>query len=266
MHLDAIADPAGTFARDGFLSPVDILTAVEAAGHRARMEEVEAKFGPLHYEHKIHTVLCSPYELAVDPRALDIVESLIGPDILLQNVTYIVKEANSPGHVSWHQDLTYWGYDDDALVSMWLALSPASADSGCMRMIPASHLDPGQEHLVTDDPTNLLDQGQTVRGVDEGAAVICSIRPGQASFHHGWTLHSSLPNHSDDRRIGVNVQYLAPRMRQTKHDMDSAMLVRGEDRFGHFGVDIPPDTDLEPAALARREKVVELYIRTVGSA
>ena len=266
MRLDATKDPAGTFAMDGFLSPVDILTAETAAAHRARMEEAEARFGPLHYEHKVHTILCSPYELATHARALDVVESLIGPDILLHNVTYIIKEPNSPGHVSWHQDLTYWGYDDDALVSMWLALSPATADSGCMRMIPASHLDPGREHVVTDDPTNLLNQGQTVRGLDEGVAVTCSLQPGQASFHHGWTLHSSLPNHSDDRRIGVNVQYLSPRLRQTKHDMDSAMLVRGEDRFGHFHRDIPAEMDLEPAARARREQVVELFVRTVGSA
>ena len=97
-------------------------------------------------------------------------------------------------------------------------------------------------------------------------AVTCSLQPGQASFHHGWTLHSSLPNHSDDRRIGVNVKYFPPRMRQTKHDMDSAMLVRGQDRFVHFDRDIPAEMDLEPAARARREKVVELFIRTVGSA
>ena len=109
MRLDAIPDPAETFATDGLLSPIDILSAEEAAPHRARMEEAETKLGPLHYEFKIHTILCSPYELATHPRVLDVVESLIGPDILLHNVTYIVKEPGSVGHVSWHQDLTYWG-------------------------------------------------------------------------------------------------------------------------------------------------------------
>ena len=260
------SNPAENFARDGFLTAVDILTAEAAAAHRADMEEAEAKFGPLHYEFKIHTILCSPYQLAAHRRVLDVVESLIGPDILLYNSTYIVKEPSSPAHVSWHQDLTYWGFDDDAQVSMWLALSPATVNSGCMRMMPGSHLDGGRKHVVTDDPTNVLDQGQTVRGVAEGGAVTCALQPGQASFHHGWTLHSSLPNHSHDRRIGFNVQYVAPHMRQTKHDMDSAMLVRGEDRFGHFDQDIPAETDLDPAARARREKLVELLIRTVGSA
>ena len=264
MRLDAIPDAGETFARDGFLSPVDILGVEEAAAHRARMEGAEAKFGPLHYEFKIHTILCSPYELATHPRVLDVVESLIGPDILLYNVTYIVKEPDSAAFVSWHQDLTYWGFDDDAEVSMWLALSPATTESGCMRMVPGSHVDGRREHVITDDPSNVLDQGQTVRGVAEAEAVTCSLQPGQASFHHGWTLHSSSPNRSDDRRIGLNVQYLVPHVRQTKHDKDSAILVRGEDRFGHFAWDIPAETDFDPVASARRENLVELLIRTVG--
>ena len=265
MQINVIPEAAETFAKNGFLSPVDIVDAEEAAAHRARMEEVEATFGQLHYEFKIHTIVCSANELATHPRGLDVVEVLIGPDILLYNVTYIVKEPGSPAHVSWHQDLTYWGFDGDTQVSMWLALSPAIDESGCMRMLPGSHLDGRREHTLTSDPTNVLDQGQTVRGVDEAQAVTCALEPGQASFHHGWTLHSSRPNCSGDRRIGVNVQYIAPRLRQTKHNLDSAILVRGEDRFGHFGRDIPAAMDIEPSAMARREKLVELLIRTVGS-
>ena len=45
---------------------------------------------------------------------VDIVEQLIGPDILLYSAAYIVKEAHSESHVSWHQDLTYWGLDSNA--------------------------------------------------------------------------------------------------------------------------------------------------------
>jgi len=48
--------------------------------------------------------------------------------------------------------------------------------------------------------------------------VLCPLRPGEASFHHGWTLHSSRPNQSGDRRIGLNIQYLSPSVRQTLHD------------------------------------------------
>ena len=252
------------FLRIGFLSPIDILTTEEAAHHRGCMEAAERRIGSLHYKIKIHTILRSPLMLATEPRVLDVVEGLIGPDILLHSATYIVKEAGSEARVSWHQDLTYWGFSGDDQVSMWLALSPATAESGCMRMVPGSHRRGRLDHTLTDDPANVLLQGQTVPNVAEDLAVLCPLNPGQASFHHGWTLHASMPNRGTDRRIGLNVQYLAPRMRQTKHDHDSAMLVRGEDRYRHFKADRPAEGDLEPAAMERQREMDHLYVETAG--
>ena len=198
---------AARYRRDGFLSPVRIMGQGEAGGHRRRLEEAEAAVGNLHYQAKVHTILRSPLQLATHPCALDVVEALLGPNILVWNVTYIIKEPRTPAHVSWHQDLTYWGLDGEDQVSMWLALSPANEASGCMRLVPGSHLEGRRGHRLTADHANVLFQGQTVDGVDESAAALCPLRPGEASFHHGWTLHASLPNRSDDRRIGLNVQY-----------------------------------------------------------
>ncbi len=265
MPAQTITSRAKQFAGDGFLSPVELFSAQEARAHRQRLEAIERAAGPMHYKTKVHTILTSPYELACDPRVLDVVEELLGRDILLYNVTYIVKEAHSDSHVSWHQDLTYWGFDGDAQVSMWLALSPATRNSGCMRMVPGSHTAGRRQHHVTEDATNVLYQGQTVEGVAEEQAVLCPLQPGQASFHHGWTLHASLPNTSGDRRIGLNVQYLAPSMRQIKHPYASAMLVRGEDRFGYYDADTAPSGDLQPQALARQRELEAIYQATAGT-
>lgn len=254
-----------SYQRDGFVSGVDIINHSEAAGHRQAMEIAESKFGPLHYKSKVHTILRSPLQLATLPVVLDIIEELIGPDILLYNVTYIVKEVGALSHVSWHQDLTYWGLSHDDQVSMWLALSPTTAESGCMRMIPGSYLNGHRKHDFTEDQTNVLFQGQTVPDVDEDKAVMCTLEPGEASFHHGWTLHSSMPNNSKDRRIGLNAQYLAPHVSQTKHDIDSAMLVRGRDNFKHFLEDIPAEIDLDPAAVARQVELETRYIEIAGN-
>ena len=260
MALNDLRISADRYARDGFLAPVNVLALEEAAKHRVLMEWAEKKAGPLHYRTKVHTILRSPLALATDSRVLDLVAALIGPNILIYNVTYTVKEAGSPAHVSWHQDLTYWGFDGDAQVSMWLALSVASMESGCMRMVPGSHLNGRLDHRRTDDPANVLFQGQTVPDAAEGLAVPCPLEPGQASFHHGWTLHASLPNMSTDRRIGLNVQYVAPSMRQTKHELDSAMLVRGEDRYGHFRQDRPAEMDLAPDAMERQLELERLHL------
>lgn len=253
------------YERDGYVSGVQLLSETEAAAHRKRLEQAEASFGNMHYKSKAHTFLTSPLEMATDPTTLDIVEQMIGPDILLYNVTYIIKEANSPTHVSWHQDLTYWGLSHDDQVSMWLALSPATSESGCMRMIPGSHTTGVHEHETGHDENNVLLQSQTIKGVDESKAVMCPLQPGEASFHHGWTLHASMPNNSNDRRIGLNVQYIAAHVRQTKHDMDTAMLVRGEDKYNYYKADIPAETDLDPVAIARQAELERLHVETAGT-
>lgn len=253
------------YMRDGFVSTVELLSAKEAAKHRKALEDAEAQIGPLHYQPRVHTILRSPIELATMPSVLDIVEQCIGPDILLYNVTYIIKEPRASSHVSWHQDLTYWGLSHDDQVTMWLALSPASEESGCMRMVPGSQVHGRLEHETTDDKSNVLLQGQTVQGVSEENAVMCPLKPGQASFHHGWTLHASMPNNSDDRRIGLNVQYLAPHVRQTKHDLDTAVLVRGRDDYRNFEQEIPATSDLDPAAIARLAEIRAHYESIAGT-
>ena len=111
------ADLKQRYALQGFVSPITVVGEDEALQHRLAMEQVELAQGALHYKNKIHTVMRSPWELASHPKLLDAVEQLIGPDILLYNSTYIIKEANTPSFVSWHQDLTYWGLDCDDQVS-----------------------------------------------------------------------------------------------------------------------------------------------------
>ncbi len=258
-------ESAQQYHRDGYLPAVRLLSAAQALEHRQRLEQAEANFGPLHYRSKAHTILTSPYELATLPKVLDLVETMIGPDILLYNVTYITKEAHTKSHVSWHQDLTYWGLSDDDQVTLWLALSPATEQSGCMRMLPGSHVNGRVEHQATQDENNVLFQGQTVAGVCEEDSVLCPLEPGEASFHHGWVLHASMPNRSDDRRIGLNVQYLAPHVRQTKHDLDTAMLVRGRDRFKNFAADIPAKSDLDPKAVEKQVELERRYREIAGT-
>ena len=253
------------FARDGFLSPVRILDESEALAHRRRMERAERSFGDLHYQGKVYTILRSPMELATHPRVLDVVNALIGPNVLLWNGTYIVKEPHSSAHVSWHQDLAYWGLAGEDQVSVWVALSAANESSGGMRMVPGSHRFGRRSHSLTPDDSNVLYQGQTVEDVEESNAVFCELLPGEASFHHGWTLHASLPNESSDRRIGFNVQYVATHMRQTRHDRDTAILVSGVDTYGHFGEDTPAAADLEPAAVARQQELDRQVRETMGT-
>ena len=125
----------------------------------------------------------------------------------------------------------------------------ADETSGCMRMVPGSHRAGRRDHRNTSDSANVLYQGQTVEDVDESRSVVCALRPGEASFHHGWTLHASSPNCSDDRRIGFNAQYVATHMRQTQHSRDTAMLVCGPMRSTTSAWTSPHPETCNPAHL-----------------
>ncbi|MAF07800.1 MAG: phytanoyl-CoA dioxygenase family protein [Acidiferrobacteraceae bacterium] len=257
---------AEKYFEDGFLGGIEVLSPEETAAHRRQLEDAERQIGhALHYHSKVHTVLRSPFELATHPALVDVVEEILGPDILLYNVTYIIKEPQTAKFVSWHQDLTYWGFDGTKQVSTWLALSPATATSGCMQMIPGSHRQGLHEQVTSDDPDNVLLQSQTIENVREEDAVLCPLAPGEASIHHGWTIHASRPNTSADRRIGLNIQYITPGMCQTKVKTDSAMLIRGQDRFGHFETDYPADEWLPDDAEERLLVSTRKYHAISGS-
>ena len=86
--------------------------------------------------------------------------------------------------------------------------------------------------------------------VDESETVVMALAPGQASFHNVKSAHGSGPNNSADRRIGLSLHYMPTHTKQTLADWDSAALVRGEDRFGHFVHAPRPAIDFDPEAVA----------------
>ena len=155
------------YNENGFISPVRIISSEEAKKHRDILENTEKILGNMHYQSKIHTILKSAYELATHQNVLDIVEKAIGPNILLHNTTYIIKEPQTPAFVSWHQDLTYWGFSHDDQISVWLALSNADEISGAMYMLPKSHLEGKKEHKTIENENNVLFQTQYVQEFDE---------------------------------------------------------------------------------------------------
>ena len=130
------------FDKDGYVFPIPVLDSDEVADFRAQLEKTEAaQGGALHPGQRSKSFLLFPWlwDIAHDPRILDPVEQLIGPDILLWNTIFWIKEAGSKSFISWHQDTRYWGLSSDKVVTAWLALSPASIKAGCMRVMPSTH-------------------------------------------------------------------------------------------------------------------------------
>ena len=254
------ADQVSGYRRDGFHFPVRALSATEARAYRDRLEEQErALGGPLtgDMRHKVHLLFTWANELARHPAILDAVEDVIGPDILCWSTTFFTKEARSPSFVSWHQDATYWGLSTDDVITAWVAFADAPVESGAMKFWPGSHLKKQLAHRDTFDKDNLLTRGQEIAvDVPAGEGVDVALKAGEMSLHHALLAHGSGPNTTDDRRIGYAIRYIPPHVRQLKV-RDSATLVRGRDRHGHFDPEPAPRADLDAAALAAHHDAVE---------
>lgn len=242
------------YETEGYVFPVPVLQSDEVAACRGRLEAVErrnhGKLDPIQRS-KSHLLFKWVDDLIRDPRILDPVEQLIGPDILCWNTVFWIKELGSNTFVSWHQDTRYWGLSSDRVVTAWLALSPAPVESGCMRVMPGTHRGDVLPHEDRYDADNLLTRGQEISaGIDEAKAVPMPLEAGAMSIHNYRLAHASGANAAADRRIGLSMHFMPPETQQQVGVWDSAALVRGQDRYGHFEHTPIPAGDFDEPAVA----------------
>lgn len=243
----------GEYQQQGFLFPLPALPDSETAELRTKLEQLETEHDgqlPAGINRKPHLLLTWLNELIRDPRILDPVEDILGPNILCWGSGFFIKNRNDPARVTWHQDSTYWGLSKPDIVTAWIAFTPSTEENGCMRVIPGTHRLQQLPHRDTFAQDNLLSRGQEISvSVDESSAVDIVLAPGQMSLHHVMLVHGSEPNRSDLRRIGFAIRYLPTYVKQLAGVQDSATLVRGKDEFGHFGLEPVPRSDFHPDAL-----------------
>lgn len=261
------ADKIQQWMHDGFLSPFPMLDAAELEACRQGVARYEAWLGaPInaHPEMKWRTMpyLLMPWaaRLARDPRILDKVEGLLGPDLLIFTSTFFIKEPHSPTIAAWHQDSTYYGLEPREEVTVWIALTEASEAAGCMEAL-SFHGAPRQMSHVSRVVQNSVNRaGQVItEPLDESAPVAMPLRPGWFSMHHGLCAHRSGPNSASHRRIGLGLNYIPTHARPSGSVRQAAMLVRGTDRYGHFAPAEWPTEELGEKEVAVHERAVGLY-------
>jgi hypothetical protein len=250
------------FADDGYLAPLDALSAEEATDYRRRLA---ALLGPTRaansgLRNKPHLLLRWVADIVCDPRVLDAVEDLLGPDLLVLRSVFFVKPPGDRGYLAWHQDVAYWDLTaGDRVVSAWIALTDSTVANGCVRVVPGSHREPLLEHRLAHDGNNRLVHGQAVTVDIPPERIAClELRAGQMSLHDGRILHGSLGNPSNELRAGLAVRFITPDVRQ-RGLRACAMLVRGVDSFGYYDHEPMPRFDDDPVARAWHARALRRY-------
>ena len=100
------------YQQNGYLAPIDIFNEDEATVLYATFQQLENEYGEElrgYGRNNVHQVLPLFDQVAHYPRILDVIESLIGPNILVAGTTLFIKEPEQRGFISWHQDARYNG-------------------------------------------------------------------------------------------------------------------------------------------------------------
>ena len=239
-----------SFREQGFLPGIDMFGEAECDAFRSRVEAFEQSRPEAvgwAFDIKTNLLFDWVYELSRDARLLDAIEDLIGPDVLLTNSIFRIKEPGSATFYGWHQDAARIRVEP-GFVLAFVAISEATPDNGCLRVIPGSQREVRPFSLVGYAHRRVA----RAREVDESAAVDLVLAKGQVGLLHCNAIHGSGPNRSPGRRIGLINDYTPPFARQST-GMGSGQLVRGTDRWGHFADEpVPVGACTDEDVLARR--------------
>ena len=152
------------------------------------------------------------YDLLCNERVLDKVEDVIGGEILSNPIQHVrIKPAQTkvaPGmanlttETKWHQDQGVHRpiADNTEILTVWLAITDATVENGCLQAVPYSHLDGITEHCP-------FEQVEIPHHLLAGEPIPLPIKAGDAIFMHRLTQHSSLVNRSDTIRWSFDLRY-----------------------------------------------------------
>jgi chlorinating enzyme len=234
------------YQRDGFIFPIEVFSSAEAEGFRAAFESL-IEYSPKRFD-RMHLYFDWAYQIVTHDALLDVVEAILGDDILVYGTLVLAKQPHDQHYASWHQDSFYSGLHLTPSTTAWIALTPSHRGNGCMRVIPGSHKLGAVEHENVTDPNLLNRRGERIKiDVDESEAVDVVLKPGEISLHESTLVHGSTPNKSDEPRIGFIVRFVTSRMQNPNTRL---MRVRGDGECSHLDLAEKPVGDTFESWLA----------------
>lgn len=175
--------------------------------------------GGIKHDTPIHTTEAM-FNVLTHPRLLDAVEAFVGPEITsnpIQHVRIKPPEDRVPPNqrggllvrVGWHQDqgVALPEVDQTEMLTVWLAITDATVENGCLCVVPGSHRGGLSPHCPGAGPAGDLQIPSRFIGGGRAKPVPVPVRRGSALFMHRLTQHASLKNVSDDIRWSFDLRY-----------------------------------------------------------
>jgi chlorinating enzyme len=226
------------FNRDGYIKGIRIFSPEEINQIRDYFDNLLARVlaagGDSYSISTAHARYGRVYDILTDPRIVQCVVDLLGPDVVAWGSHFFCKMPNDGKSVAWHQDASYWPLTPSKAVTAWLAIDDADQENACMRFIAGSHhhghltyrpSNPNEHNVLNQTIENPLQYGTPVDDV---------LSAGEISLHSDLLLHGSEANCSSRRRCGLTLRYCAADVRAHMQWNEKGVIVSGADPSGHW--------------------------------
>lgn len=255
LSSSAVSD----FQRTGYITGLDVFSKAECDSFRRRTERFQRARPNDGWalDIKCNLLFDWVYEISTHPLLLDIVEDLIGPDILLTNSIFRIKEPASQTHYGWHQDAARIQVEPNFIIA-YLAIGEATTENGCLRVIPGSHRRIEPYHLIGYADRKVA----RVTDVDENNQVDLTLDRGQVGIFCCNTIHGSGPNRSTGRRFALINDY-TPAIAKQSVGLGSGQIVRGANRWQRWGEEPVPTGTCRAEDILMRRNILNKYPENV---
>lgn len=146
--------------------------------------------------------------IATSARILDIVSSLLGPDIKFHHSKLNMKTGGGGAQVGWHQDFAFFPHTNYDLLACGIALDDSDTGNGCLLVVPGSHRGRLLNHRDADGAfTGKISEPESTFHPEKAMPV--ELKAGDMSIHHVMAVHGSMQNNSTRARRLLICQYAA---------------------------------------------------------
>jgi hypothetical protein len=192
-----------TYANEPFERRLTRIYRDAKANGEAVIAELEGRGGGGHHGIEM-------FRAITHPRLLAVIESLVGTEIIGSSVYRIRPKIPGIGRgiVPWHQDSGYFMQqcDNQTIITCWIPLVNATAENGCMRILPRAHRQGLATHHTGGNAGFLVIKDDDLPR-SQANAVVAEVPLGGAVFMTNMTPHCSTPNHSDVIRWSIDLRY-----------------------------------------------------------
>ena len=223
------AEQKAAYEDQGYLVFPELLDADELAALRQALDEVLAESVGLTESNDKFSIVPSDdgsrpvvrrifnpivhhpvfHDLVFNPKIVDVVETLLGPNIQLHHTKLNLKPPSRQARFEWHQDYPFFPHTNFDLLAVMIMIDDSTEENGCLTIIPGSHKWGPRNHLFARDGafSSQLEDKHVVEDPSRWKRV--PVPAGGMEIHHCNMLHSSGPNRGDKPRSAIIIQYRA---------------------------------------------------------